>query len=129
MEVSRLELPATTDNLAQIYNFVKNACSHVPGIEFTEEKLYNIEVSVGEYVANIIEHGYGENSVGPVIVEVEIRSDRAVITIKDHGKFFDFEKSAILFPMINSRMGGGVCSSSVTLPIASLTPGKSRITG
>lgn len=105
-EIPRLEVPATADNLAQIYSFVREACRNAPRLHFSEEKLYNIELAVGEFSSNIIEHGYRESSTGPVIVEVELREDRAVIKIRDRGRFFDFEKAGHSLPEDQFAEGG-----------------------
>ena len=87
----QLKLPAETDNLELIRNFVNEIARQLP---FTEEEIFHIELAVDEAATNVIQHAYKTNRrKNPIIeVKVEVFADRLEVVIGDRGVGFDPEK-------------------------------------
>ncbi|RMG65485.1 MAG: ATP-binding protein [Calditrichaeota bacterium] len=91
-KVYRLELPAASENLALIREFVGGIAENMG---FDEETVINIELAVDEACTNVVRHAYN-NTTPPERARIRIAvrpySDRIEITIADNGKGFDPRK-------------------------------------
>lgn len=96
-----LTIPGTSDQLVKARKFIARTAQ---ACGFDEAKTYDLQVAVGEAVANAIEHGSLPEKTGFVRI-ICLQSDEALmVTIVDQGVF----KKAIPKPdsQINSRGHG-----------------------
>ncbi len=79
----------------------------MPGV--TAETLFDMQLAVDEACTNIITHGYADTDPGLILLDVEIRSDRLIISITDFGQSFEPDSAAV--PDVNApadeREAGG----------------------
>lgn len=72
---------------------VKNICAFVAAgaadAGLSESDIFHIELACDEACTNIIEHAYGEENAGEIIVSWEVEKDTFVITIRDFGRPFN----------------------------------------
>lgn len=81
-----LTFPGIYSSLVKIGEFVTEAAK---SIGFEGFELYKIETAVDEACSNIIEHAYGQEGVGDIIVSVETDPKKIIITLTDFGEPFD----------------------------------------
>lgn len=81
-----LTFPGIYSSLVKIGEFVTEAAK---SIGFEGFELYKIETAVDEACSNIIEHAYGQEGVGDIIVSVETDPKKITITLTDFGEPFD----------------------------------------
>ncbi len=88
-KVYRLELPAASENLALIREFVGGIAENMG---FDEETVINIELAVDEACTNVVRHAY-PHSTPPdrAVIRLAVRPyrDRIEITVADAGAGFD----------------------------------------
>ena len=81
-----LTFPGIYSSLVKIGEFVTEAAK---SIGFEGFELYKIETAVDEACSNIIEHAYGQEGVGDIIVSVKTDPEKITITLTDFGEPFD----------------------------------------
>jgi serine/threonine-protein kinase RsbW len=81
-----LTFPGSYTSLVKIGEFVTQAAK---SIGFDGFELYKIETAVDEACSNIIEHAYGQEDIGDIVVSVITDLDKISITLIDFGKPFD----------------------------------------
>jgi len=54
-----------------------------------ETAVFHIELACDEACTNIIEHAYGDEDKGDIIIHWQIEGAQFIITIQDHGRPFD----------------------------------------
>lgn len=81
-----LTFPGAYSSLEKIGEFVTQAAK---SIGFDGFELYKIETAVDEACSNIIEHAYGKENVGEIVVSVISDLDKITITLTDSGEPFD----------------------------------------
>ena len=84
----RLKLPAKTENLGIIRQFIAGIADNVG---FSDDDIYQIELAVDEACANVVKHAYMNTSAtkNEMLVTVHVKPDRLEITIADRGKGFN----------------------------------------
>ena len=75
-------------NLVTIADFVVKA-ARASGLN--ERATFDVQMAVDEACTNIIQHSYGGEGKGEIVLRCELVDDGFVITIRDHGHPFDPE--------------------------------------
>jgi anti-sigma regulatory factor (Ser/Thr protein kinase) len=73
------------EHLADLLHFVDSACK-AAGID--SETAFDVHLAVEEVCANIIRHGYGDRSPGPIELTFSSGNGRAIVTIIDEARPF-----------------------------------------
>lgn len=81
-----LTFPGCYSSLVKIGEFVTQAAK---SIGFDGFELYKIETAVDEACSNIIEHAYGQENIGDIVVSVVTDLEKITITLTDFGEPFD----------------------------------------
>jgi serine/threonine-protein kinase RsbW len=81
-----LTFPGSYSSLVKIGEFVTQAAK---SIGFDGFELYKIETAVDEACSNIIEHAYGQENIGDIVVSVATDLEKITITLTDFGEPFD----------------------------------------
>ncbi|MBE0475974.1 MAG: anti-sigma factor antagonist [Coriobacteriia bacterium] len=81
-----LDIPATTDNLAETRNRVVALLSP---LDVAEASLFDIKVAVGEALANAVRHGSPRGQEDMISIEVSAAEDRITIRVTDAGEGFN----------------------------------------
>jgi serine/threonine-protein kinase RsbW len=81
-----LTFPGSYSSLVKIGEFVTQAAK---SIGFDGFELYKIETAVDEACSNIIEHAYGQENIGDIVVSVVTDLEIITITLTDFGEPFD----------------------------------------
>jgi serine/threonine-protein kinase RsbW len=96
----RITRAAFFESLNEFREFIKNHCATISGM--SDEILYDIQLAVDEACTNIISHGYAGLDPGSIILDLEIDSDRILISLTDFGHAF--EPSSAPVPDVNAPM-------------------------
>jgi anti-sigma regulatory factor (Ser/Thr protein kinase) len=98
---------ARLEKLPDLLSFVENRCSEL-GLSSTV--CYDAKLAVEEIVVNLIQHGYGAESPGPVAVSVERSGAEVVIAISDKAPPFapDGGTEPALDTGLDERREGGL---------------------
>ncbi|HET6823075.1 MAG TPA: ATP-binding protein [Anaerolineales bacterium] len=83
----RMTRAAYLESLEDFRGFIKEHCAVVPGV--TDEILYDIQLAVDEACTNIISHGYAGMDPGSIILDLDIDTDRIIISLTDFGHAFE----------------------------------------
>ena len=83
-----LTFPGSYSSLVKIGEFVTQAAQSVG---FGGFALYKIETAVDEACSNIIEHAYGNENSGEIVVSVITDPGKITITLTDFGESFNPE--------------------------------------
>lgn len=78
--------PGWYTSLADVAEFVRLEANKA-GLSYKE--IFELETAVDEAVSNIIEHAYGGEGVGDVLVTCLPQEDGIRIVLEDHGSPFD----------------------------------------
>ncbi len=81
-----MTFPGSYSSLEKIGEFVSDTAKKIGFVGFD---LYKIETAVDEACSNIIEHAYGQEGIGDIIVSVSPDPEKITITLKDFGQPFD----------------------------------------
>lgn len=81
-----LDIPASTDNLAETRNSV---VSLLTPLRIPEASLFDIKVAVGEALANAVRHGSPRGATDNIHIDVLAAVDRVTIRVTDAGEGFD----------------------------------------
>jgi serine/threonine-protein kinase RsbW len=82
----QLTVPGRYDQIRAVCEFV---AAGAKAAQFDEDAIFHIELACDEACTNIIEHAYGSEDAGPIMVKWQIISDRFIITFTDKGDAFD----------------------------------------
>ena len=103
----RLELrQARLDDLGMLREFVTRA-SQAAGA--SPDSVWALTLAVDEICSNIVLHGYGKATPGPIALEFEHAGDDAKLTISDRGRPFhpaDAPVPDLSLPVETRRIGG-----------------------
>jgi serine/threonine-protein kinase RsbW len=91
--------PGQYESLARISEFVMKEARHAG---FDEDACYAIQTAVDEACSNIIEHAYGGEGMGNIVVSVNPQKDRLTIVLNDTGRSFD--PKSVRDPDIHSKL-------------------------
>ena len=94
----RIARAAYLESLSDFREFIKEHCSRIPGV--TNEMLYDVQLAVDEACTNIISHGYAGMDPGSIILDLDIHSDKVIVTLTDFGH--SFEPSSTPVPDVNA---------------------------
>jgi len=83
----RITRAAYLESLRDFREFIKAHCAGVPGV--TDEVLYDVQLAVDEACTNIITHGYADMDPGSVILDLELASDKLILSLTDFGHSFE----------------------------------------
>ena len=83
----RITRAAYLESLRDFREFIKEHCAGVPGV--TDEVLYDVQLAVDEACTNIITHGYADMDPGSVILDLELASDKLILSLTDFGHSFE----------------------------------------
>ena len=92
------------ENLVEISDFVVKAAK-LAGLE--DESVYAVQLAVDEACSNIIEHGYGGDTIGEIECTCETTEDGLLVIIRDWGRSFDPE---------------GVPELDISIPVEEVVP-------
>ena len=81
-----LTFPGSYSSLVKIGEFVTQAAK---SIGFNGFELYKIETAVDEACSNIIEHAYGQEDIGDIVISVTTDPESITIRLTDFGDPFD----------------------------------------
>jgi serine/threonine-protein kinase RsbW len=81
--------PGNYKNLASISEFI---ILHAEAAGFSSSDVYAIQTAVDEASANIIDHAYGGENVGSILIQIFDLKDKFVIKLTDTGLTFDPEE-------------------------------------
>ena len=82
----QLIVPAQINYLPVLRNFISRVASRY---KFSKSEVNALTISVDEACANIIKHGYQNIQSGSITMNVQIKTDRLVVELIDHGTSFD----------------------------------------
>ncbi len=75
------------------YKEIKRICEFIAAgaaqAGFGDEAIFRLELCCDEASTNIIEHAYGEEDTGSIVVSYEISGDDFIIVMRDQGRAFD----------------------------------------
>ena len=75
------------------YNEIKRICEFVAAgaaqAGFDENTIFHLELCCDEASTNIIEHAYGEEGIGNIIISYRTSADDFTIVMRDNGQAFD----------------------------------------
>jgi len=104
---NEISIPSSLDYLKDVDSFVEKKLKRMG---LNESQLADVAISVTEAVTNAVVHGNKGDPNKRVWVNLEIKPDEVVITVKDQGKGFD--PSAIPCPVeeenILRKVGRGI---------------------
>ncbi len=83
-----LKISGRYDHIWRVCEFV-SAGAQEAGLD--EEFIFKVELACDEACTNIIEHAYGAEGVGDIVVTWEAAPDAFTVTLHDHGCTFDPE--------------------------------------
>ena len=81
-----LTVPGHYKEIKRICEFVAAGASRAG---FDEDEVFHLELCCDEASTNIIEHSYGAEGKGEIVVSYRIRGNDFIITLRDNGKAFD----------------------------------------
>lgn len=84
-----LQVKSRTENLSTIREFIQNFASSVG---FMQEAIDNMMLAVDEACTNIIKHAYKSYPDGEIVIKINYKEKKLIITIIDYGMAFHPEK-------------------------------------
>ncbi len=81
-----ISVPGRYEKIQQVCQFVAQGAVQAG---LTDTAVFHIELACDEACTNVIEHAYGGEDVGEIVVSWQVQGDHFVITIYDHGRPFD----------------------------------------
>ena len=105
--VYSLDVKSSVKTLEDVRNFISGTAA---ALGFDEHSAFEIEISVYEACANVIEHAYRNDPNGVIGIEVIGDSSKAVITITDDGLRFppSVDRTIDITRFIETRQDGGL---------------------
>jgi anti-sigma regulatory factor (Ser/Thr protein kinase) len=106
-KVYSLDVKSSIKNLEDVRNFISVTAA---ALGFDEHSAFEIEISVYEACANVIEHAYRSDPGGVIAIEVVGDSSKAVVTITDNGLRFppSVDRNIDITRFIETRQDGGL---------------------
>lgn len=104
--MSSLKFPASFEYLDEVREFVGGEAR---AAGFTDKEIYSIQLAADEATSNIIEHAYDGIRNGSFEITCEVKGDRLIIKLFDHGKSFDpsqVEKPDVKADLSERKIGG-----------------------
>ncbi|MCK5243053.1 ATP-binding protein [bacterium] len=101
------KMPSDVNYLNHVRNFIVGiSCEE----NIEQEKIAQIEMSLDEALANVVEHAYSFDPYQEIQVEAWLYADKLEIVIRDHGRSFDSENTPLpdLKKHIEERSVGGL---------------------
>jgi serine/threonine-protein kinase RsbW len=83
----RITRAAHLESLQDFRTFIKDQCGGKPGL--TDEILYDVQLAVDEACTNIITHGYADMDPGSVILDLELDTEKLIVSLTDFGRSFE----------------------------------------
>jgi serine/threonine-protein kinase RsbW len=80
------KFPASYDSLESIGEFSSRAAKEAG---FDDNSVYEVQLAVDEAATNIIEHAYGGEGMGDILISYEVAPETLILRLHDHGKPFD----------------------------------------
>lgn len=75
------------------YKEIKRICEFVAAgaaaAGFDEDTIFHLELCCDEASTNIIEHAYGKEGAGSIVISYGVSGDRFTIELRDNGQAFD----------------------------------------
>ncbi len=75
------------------YNEIKRICEFVAAgaaeAGFDDNTIFHLELCCDEASTNIIEHAYGKEDAGNIVISYEVADDEFTIVLRDNGQAFD----------------------------------------
>lgn len=75
------------------YNEIKRICEFVAAgaaeAGFDDNTIFHLELCCDEASTNIIEHAYGKENAGNIVISYEVADDEFTIVLRDNGQAFD----------------------------------------
>ncbi len=81
-----LTVPGRYKEIRRICDFIAAGAA---AAGFDEDTIYHLELVCDEASTNIIEHAYGEEDAGDIIIRYVVSDDDFTIVFNDHGEAFD----------------------------------------
>jgi len=101
-----LRVAATTENVRQICDFVRDAAKR---LRLTEDALFDIDLAVEEASTNIVRHAYGPGQTGDIQVRVQATDSEMRITLTDWGRPFEPDAAHLAVDVpVEVRAEGGM---------------------
>ena len=85
----QLNLPASHKYLNVLGACVSAMLERAEDVQDRGTLAYNVQLAVHEICTNIIEHAYGEEDAGDIVVAWAVADGRFIVTIRDSGRSFD----------------------------------------
>ncbi len=106
-KVYTLRIKSSVKTLEKVRKFISYVAL---ALGFNEHRVFEIEISVYEACANIIEHAYQNDPNGIIDIKVVGDTTKAAITITDHGLCFppNIDRSKDITKIIETRQDGGL---------------------
>ncbi len=105
--MSRRRFRARFEQLEQVRAYVGRAAREAG---FSERAVYSVQLAADEAASNIIEHAYEGRPEATFELSCEINHDSLVMTFRDRGKSFDFDRVEVpdLRADLSERKIGGL---------------------
>lgn len=87
--MSRRRFRARFEQLEQVRQFVGRSAQ---AAGFSDKAVYSVQLAADEAASNIIEHAYEGKPNATFELSCEFRESRLVMTFRDQGKSFDFDR-------------------------------------
>jgi serine/threonine-protein kinase RsbW len=81
-----MTVPGRYDQIGPVCHFVA-AAAEKAGMD--DDGIFHMQLACDEACTNVIEHAYGAEGVGDIIVTWRVDSNLFTVTIQDHGRPFD----------------------------------------
>jgi len=81
-----LVVPGEFEHLAKIADFIDQVGREAG---FDEDVIFHVQMAVDEACSNIIEHAYGSDKRGDILLHCKCQGGEWVVTLKDSGQAFD----------------------------------------
>ena len=91
--LDEIRVEAIPGNVRMIGDFVRGVGHR---LRLTEDALFDIDLAVEEASTNIVQHAYGPDRAGDILVRVEAVDDAVCVTLADWGLPFKAEGSVPL---------------------------------
>jgi serine/threonine-protein kinase RsbW len=86
--MARKKFPGFFNSLSSISEFIE---SETQAVGFNESEVYQVQLALDEACSNIIEHGYGGEGIGSIIIETNPINSGIEILVEDNANAFDPE--------------------------------------
>jgi len=81
-----LTVPGRYKEIRRICDFVATGAAEAG---FDENTIFHLELCCDEASTNIIEHAYGQEGVGEIVISYEVTDNTFTIVLSDNGQAFD----------------------------------------